>query len=109
MRLATNAVVRWPSLWPLFRPVVRWQFDRLAPVWAGMLMPDTTAPYEAGLDRVDGPLRKALDVGTGTGSGASEIARRFPDAEIVGVDVSRAMLQEARRLAPQVRFREPRS
>ena len=106
MRLATNAVVRWPSLWPLFRPVVRWQFDRLAPVWAGMLMPDTTAPYEAGLDRVDGPLRKALDVGTGTGSGASEIARRFPDAEIVGVDVSRAMLQEARRLAPGIEFVE---
>ncbi|HEX7255709.1 MAG TPA: class I SAM-dependent methyltransferase [Gaiellaceae bacterium] len=106
MRLATNAVVRWPALWPLFRPLVRRQFDRLARVWAGMRQPDTTAPYEAALDRVDGPVRRALDVGTGTGSGAVEIAKRFGDAEVVGVDVSQAMLAEARRLAPGVQFVE---
>jgi ubiquinone/menaquinone biosynthesis C-methylase UbiE len=71
-----------------------------------MRLPDTTAPYEAGLDRVPGPLRRALDVGTGTGSGAAEIAKRFPEAEVVGVDVSPAMLAEARRLAPEVEFLE---
>ena len=58
------------------------------------------------MDRVEGPVRRALDVGTGTGAGALEIAGRFPDAEVVGVDVSQAMLEEARRLAPGVEFVE---
>jgi len=104
VRLVTNLVVRWPALWPIFRPVVRWQFDRMAPVWSAMRRPDSLAPYEQALDRVDGLVRRALDVGTGTGAGALEIAKRFKDAEVVGVDVSQAMLEEARRLAPGVQF-----
>lgn len=102
----TNAVVRWPALWPLFRPVVRLQFDRLAPVWAAMRLPDSFAPYEAALDRIDGSVRRALDVGTGTGAGAATIAERFPGAEVVGVDVSPAMLDQARALAPGITFVE---
>jgi len=102
----TNIVVRRPGLWPIFRPLVRWQFDRLAPVWAAVRQPDSFAPYLAAVDRVEGPVRRALDVGTGTGAGAIEIAGRFPDAEVVGVDVSQAMLEEARRLAPGVEFVE---
>lgn len=100
----TNVVVRWPRLWPFFRPAVRWQFDRMAPVWAAMRQPDSLASYETALDRVDGPVRRALDVGTGTGAGALEIAKRFQDAKVVGVDVSQAMLDEARRMAPGVEF-----
>jgi ubiquinone/menaquinone biosynthesis C-methylase UbiE len=106
MRLATNAVVRWPRLWPIFRPVVRRQFDRLAAVWDSMRQEDTLAPYEAALARIDGPVERALDVGTGTGVGARVLASRFPDAEVVGADVSRAMLDEARRLAPELEFVE---
>jgi ubiquinone/menaquinone biosynthesis C-methylase UbiE len=104
VRLVTNLVVRRPALWPIFRPVIRWQFDRMAPVWAAMRRPDSLAPYEQALDRVGGPVRRALDVGTGTGAGALEIAKRFQDAEVVGVDVSQAMLEEARRLAPGLQF-----
>jgi SAM-dependent methyltransferase len=106
VRLATDAVVRWPALWPVFRPVIRRQFDRLAPVWAQMRGPDSGAPFEAALDRVEGPVRRALDVGTGTGAGALEIAKRFQGAEIVGLDVASAMLEEARRIAPGVEFVE---
>jgi SAM-dependent methyltransferase len=106
VRLVTNAVVRWPALWPVFRPLVRRQFSRLAPVWAEMRRPDSLAPFEAALDRVDGTVRRALDVGTGTGAGALAIAERFPNGEIVGLDVSAAMLEEARRLAPGVEFVE---
>jgi SAM-dependent methyltransferase len=106
VRLATDAVVRRPGLWPVFRPVIRRQFDRLAPVWAQMRGPDSGAPFEAALDRVEGPVRRALDVGTGTGAGALEIAKRFQGAEIVGLDVSPAMLEEARRIAPGVEFVE---
>lgn len=105
-RLATNAVVRWPRLWPLFRPLMRRQFDRLAPVWNAMRLDDTLAPYETGLERVDGTVERALDVGTGTGIGARAISRRFPHAEVVGVDVSRAMLDEARKLHPEASFVE---
>jgi ubiquinone/menaquinone biosynthesis C-methylase UbiE len=90
----------------VFRPLIRWQFSRLAPVWAEMRGPDSLAPFEAALDRVDGPVRRALDVGTGTGAGALAIAKRFQNAEIVGLDVSAAMLEEARRLAPGVEFVE---
>jgi ubiquinone/menaquinone biosynthesis C-methylase UbiE len=105
-RLATNAVVRWPGLWPVFRPLIRRQFDRLASVWSAMSLPDTLAPYEAALERIDGRVGRALDVGTGTGAGARALAKRFPDAEVVGVDVAPAMLEEARRLAPGIEFVE---
>lgn len=90
----------------MFRPLVRRQFDRLAPVWAEMRSPEASAPFLAALDRIDVPVRRALDVGTGTGLGALEIAKRFRDAEIVGLDVSPAMLEKARRLAPDVEFVE---
>jgi ubiquinone/menaquinone biosynthesis C-methylase UbiE len=105
-RLATNVVVRWPRLWPLFRPIIRRQFDRIAPVWDTFRQPDTFAPYEAALERIPGPVERALDVGTGTGTGARVLAERFPGAGIVGVDVAPAMLAEARQLSPELSFVE---
>jgi SAM-dependent methyltransferase len=108
-RLATEAVTRAPVTWPLFRPLIRRQFDRLAPVWDELGSPQRLAAYEAALDVVDGPARRALDLGTGTGAGAFHIARRWGGAEVVGVDISEEMLAEARRrtppeLAGRVRF-----
>jgi ubiquinone/menaquinone biosynthesis C-methylase UbiE len=103
-RLTTNAVVRWPWLWPVFRPLTRRQFDRMAPVWEGMRLEDTIAPYEAALVRIPGPVRDALDVGTGTGAGARALAARFDGANVVGIDVSEAMLEEARKHAPELTF-----
>ena len=41
-----------------------------------------------------------LDLGTGTGKAALLVAERFPAAEIVGVDLAPAMVEEARRLLP---------
>jgi ubiquinone/menaquinone biosynthesis C-methylase UbiE len=98
--------VRWPRLWPIFRPLIRRQFDRLAPVWDAMLLDDSLAPYKAALERVPGPVSRALDVGTGTGAGARAIASRLPEAEVVGIDVAPGMLREARRLAPELSFVE---
>jgi SAM-dependent methyltransferase len=105
-RLATDAVVRWPRLWPLFRPLIRRQFDRLAPVWDQMRMEDTLASYDAALERIDSSVGEALDVGTGTGAGARLLKERSPDAEVVGVDLATAMLEQARALVPGVRFVE---
>jgi ubiquinone/menaquinone biosynthesis C-methylase UbiE len=105
-RLTTNAVVRWPRVWPLFRPLIRRQFDALAARWDAMRLEDTFASYEAALDRIPGPVGRALDVGTGTGAGARMIHARFPDAQVVGVDLAPQMLAEARRLVPEASFVE---
>jgi SAM-dependent methyltransferase len=108
-RLTTNAVVRRPGLWRVFRSLTRRQFDAIAPRWESMRLPDTLAPLEAGLSAVQGRPRRVLDLGTGTGAAARKVAERFPEAEVVGVDLSERMLAEARRvtmpeLASRVRF-----
>jgi ubiquinone/menaquinone biosynthesis C-methylase UbiE len=105
-RLATNAAVRNPRVWRFFRPLVRRQFDALAPVWESMRLEDSLASYEAGLAAIPTAPTHALDLGTGTGAGAAVIARRFPEAEVVGVDLSGAMLADAgRRLPDELRER----
>jgi ubiquinone/menaquinone biosynthesis C-methylase UbiE len=109
-RLVTNTVVRRPALWRLFRRPLRRQFDRIAPQWDQMRSPGHLAAFERALERVEPPPpRRALDLGTGTGSAAFAVARRFPQAEVVGADVAAAMVEEARRkagpeLAGRVRF-----
>ena len=104
-RLATDVVVRRPTLWPLFRRLTERTFDRIAPQWDSMRGPDSLAPFEAALDAVDGPVNDALDLGTGTGSGAAIVVRRFPDARVVGVDLSDEMLERARANVPGAEFR----
>ena len=70
---------------------------------------DAFASLEAALDGVRQPPARVLDLGTGTGLAAFTIARHFPDAEVVGVDLSAAMVAQARagtppELAGRVRF-----
>lgn len=108
-RLATNAVMRSPHLWRVFRPLMRKQFDAIAGTWDTMRAADHLAPYDAALEAVAPPPAKALDLGTGTGQGAFAIARRFPEAEVVGVDLATEMLAQAERktpdeVRPRVRF-----
>jgi demethylmenaquinone methyltransferase/2-methoxy-6-polyprenyl-1,4-benzoquinol methylase len=98
-RLVTDVVVRFPALWPLFRGALRKQFDELSPRWDTILGEDHLAPYEAALEAIENPDR-ALDLGTGTGAGAFALARRFPQAEVVGADLAEGMLAEARRKTP---------
>ena len=99
-RLATNAVMRSPRLWGLFRPLMRKQFDAIAGSWDTMRAADHLASYEVALEAIDPQPVRALDLGTGTGQGVFAIARRFPDAEVVGVDLATAMLAEAERKTP---------
>ncbi len=102
-RLVTSLVVRHPGLWRVFRSPLRRQFESLAPRWETIVSAGHLAPYEAALDRLE-PPRRALDVGTGTGAGAAAIVIRFPEAEVTGVDLAPAMVDEARRAVPGVRF-----
>jgi ubiquinone/menaquinone biosynthesis C-methylase UbiE len=99
-RLATDAVVRRPALWRLFRGPLRRQFEQLAPQWETMRSAGHLDPVEAALETVPAP-RRALDLGTGTGAAAFAVARRFPEADVVGVDLAEGMIGEARRMTPQ--------
>ncbi len=99
-RLATRAVVARPSLWRLFRRPLRAQFDALAPDWDGIVGPEALAPLSLALARLDTAPARALDLGTGTGKAARLVAERFAEADVVGVDLAPAMVEQARRLLP---------
>ena len=101
-RLVTDVVVRSPRLWGLFRGPLRGQFDRLAPRWDSIRSAGHLGALEAALGALRGPPpRRALDLGTGTGDAAFAIARRFPEAEVTGLDLSGSMVAEARRKTPE--------
>lgn len=95
-RLVTNAVVARPRLWRVFRALFRKQFDLLAPRWDQLRSPDAFASHLAALAAIEESPRRVLDLGTGTGSAAFAIAERFPNAEVVGADLSPRMIAKAR-------------
>jgi SAM-dependent methyltransferase len=99
-RLTTQVVVSRPALWGVFRGLMRRQFDSLAQSWETRMGEVGLVPLEAALARVPDAPRKALDLGTGTGKAARAVAHRFPDVEVVGVDLSPEMIEQARRLLP---------
>ena len=105
----TNAVVARPRLWGGFRWLMRRQFDRLAPEWQARRRPEAFAALEEALAAIEPPPKRVLDLGTGTGAAAFVAARRFPESDVVGVDLSERMLAQARGntppdLAARVRF-----
>jgi len=99
-RFVTTSVVAWPGLWRLLRRPLLSQFQRLAPVWDQRRGPETLIPLGAALDRLDTPPQRIVDLGTGTGAAARVVARRFPEATVVGVDLAPRMVEEARALLP---------
>ena len=50
------------------------------------------------------PPRRIVDLGCGSGLSTQALARAFPEAEIVGVDLSADMLAAAAKRLPQARF-----
>lgn len=48
--------------------------------------------------------RKIIDMGCGPGNSTELLVERFPDAEVIGLDSSPAMLAEARGRVPRARF-----
>ncbi len=101
-RGVTNAVVRAPGLWRIFRGPMRRSFDAIAGQWDEIRSanPNHLAAFEAALAALEQPPRRVLDLGTGTGAAALALAVRFPAADVVGVDLSPAMVDEARRKTP---------
>jgi len=110
-RMTTNAVVARPRLWGALRWLTRAQFDRLAPVWDSMRRPEAFAALERALETLPAAPKRVLDLGTGTGLAAFVVARRFPEAEVVGVDLAPGMVEQARQRTPpelveRVRFEQ---
>jgi trans-aconitate 2-methyltransferase len=54
---------------------------------------------------LDAPAR-VVDLGCGAGNVTAILRRRFPEADIVGVDSSAAMLEKARAATPDCRFEQ---
>ena len=107
-RMVTDAVVRRPALWRVFRRPLRSMFDGLAPTWETRIGPHHLWALDLALEDVPQP-RRVLDLGTGTGVVALALGERYPGAEVVGVDLSSGMIEEARSklppaLAGRVRF-----
>jgi ubiquinone/menaquinone biosynthesis C-methylase UbiE len=101
-RLVTDAVVRRPVLWRLLRRPLRRMFDGLAPTWETRIGPHHLWALDLALADVTAPAR-VLDLGTGTGVVAKALAERYPEADVVGVDLSPGMIDEARRkLSPEL-------
>lgn len=98
-RLVTDVVVRRPAVWRFFRGPLRGMFDRLAPTWDTRIGPHHLGALELALADVPPPGR-ILDLGTGTGVVAKALAERYPEAEVVGIDLSRGMVEHARAQLP---------
>lgn len=98
--MATHA----PWAWPLFRNSVGRFFDRMATGWDERIQPDSPehlAALAEGLEHVEAPPARVLDVGTGTGAAALMLAERYPQAEVSGIDLSEQMIGHAKRKAEQ--------
>jgi SAM-dependent methyltransferase len=112
VRGLTYAAARAPWVWRWRLPseFMRGTFDPMASSWdrtVGRHGGEWAAPLEAGLGELRREPARALDLGTGTGLGAALVARRYPDAEVTGADVSTAMVaraREAHKGLPRLRF-----
>lgn len=51
-----------------------------------------------------GPVASVLEVGCGEGHVTAKLARRFPDANVLGTDFAPGIVAEARREHPELRF-----
>jgi demethylmenaquinone methyltransferase/2-methoxy-6-polyprenyl-1,4-benzoquinol methylase len=99
-----------PAGGTLEEPQVRAMFDRIASFYDVMNSVMTAGLHHRWRARAAdlaavGPGDRALDVATGTGDLAVELARRVtPGGEVVGSDFSQEMLVHARRKAPGIAF-----
>jgi SAM-dependent methyltransferase len=107
-RAVNSAVARFPWSWRLLRRPVRRFFDSVAVGWDERVRsgsPEYLMPLQAALDRLQARPARILDVGTGTGAAALELADRYRDAEVVGIDVSAEMVAQAGARAADLRSR----
>jgi len=81
---------------------VRRSFERAARTYdeAAVLQREVCARLLEHLDPMRLAPRRAVDLGCGTGHAFDALARRFPGAAVVGIDIAPAMLARARDRSP---------
>jgi SAM-dependent methyltransferase len=99
----SQAIARAPASWRVLRRPTQRFWERAAAGWDERIQPDRpehVAPLTAACEQLGSQPASILEVGTGTGAGARMLARRFPAARVVGVDLSAAMVEQARANVP---------
>src|SRR5437879_5204855 len=91
MRRVIEKLTSEPGSWHSMRGEVLEAFESMAADWESRLGP---AQLAAGLREVPRPST-ALDIASGTGLGADLVAGLFPDAVVVGLDISEGMIRTA--------------
>lgn len=77
---------------------VRAAFERAAPSYdsAAVLQREVSDRMAARLDYIKFSPKVILDAGSGTGYGAAELRRRYPEARVIELDLATTMLQASR-------------
>ena len=81
--------------------LVRRHFTRAAPTYgeAAVLAREVERRMLERLDYVKIDPKRVIDAGCGLGAGLRELGRRYPGAQLVGIDAAEAMLRGASRVA----------
>jgi SAM-dependent methyltransferase len=105
MRRVTEKVMSDPGSWRSVRGEVLETFEATSADCETRLSPTVLTSLAAGLRRVPPPAT-ALDLACGTGLAADLVAGTFPDAVVVGADLSEQMVRTAvaKRRPHTVRF-----
>ena len=108
-RAMTETVTRVPGLWRVMRGPATRYFDGRAADWEDRVQASGDqhlAPLKGAVEELGLHPTRILDVGTGTGAGARWLAQRFEAAEVLGVDISPEMIEQAEgRPAERVRYK----
>lgn len=72
------------------------------PITQFVIVPNETLIRQSLVDKIQGQPRRMLDLGCGTGSTTVLLKKAFPQAEVIGIDLSPYMLYMADRKAKEV-------
>lgn len=67
---------------------------------------ERTRPSDDLLQRIEIIPKTVLDIGCGPGNSTARIKKRFADADVTGIDSSENMLEKAKSVHPNLRFRK---
>lgn len=106
VRVLTHAL-RVPVVRPFARLAMRALFDTLAPQWQQIRRdPAYVEGFVHALDMIESGAtpRRILDVACGAGLATSLLVSRYPDADVIGCDISPQMIQRAVEAVPEAFF-----